>query len=128
MTITAPAKSLPRAGDVVWVDFEPVRGKEQAGARPALVLSSLLMHEASLMAIICPVTSNVAPWPAKVFLPEGFPVKGAILVDQIRAVDRTARGFRFIGQVPDVILTEARLKLAALVGIDLSALAKLAGR
>ncbi len=125
---TAQAKPLPQAGDVVWTDFEPVRGKEQAGARPALVLSSLLMHEASLMAIICPVTSNVAPWPAKVFLPDGFPVKGAILVDQVRAVDRTVRGFRFIAQVPDAVLMEARLKLVALVGIDLSALAKIAGR
>jgi mRNA interferase MazF len=124
--ITAQAKPLPREGDVVWVDFEPVRGKEQAGTRPALVLSSLLMHEATRMAIICPVTSNVNPWPAKIFLPEGFAVKGAILVDQVRAVDRVSRGFRFIGHVPDEVLMETRLKLAALVGIDLVALAKLA--
>jgi len=119
MMITAKAKALPDAGDIVWVDFEPIRGSEQAGTRPALVLSSSLMHEASRMTIICPITSNVAPWPAKVLLPDSLPVKGAVLVDQIRSVDRLMRGFRFICQAPDLVLTEVRLKLAALAGIDL---------
>jgi mRNA-degrading endonuclease toxin of MazEF toxin-antitoxin module len=85
------------------------------------------MHEVTRMAIICPVTSNVSPWPAKVFLPDDFSVKGAILVDQVRAVDRAARGFRFIDHVTDAVLLEVRLKLAALVGIDLLTLAKPSG-
>ena len=112
----------------MWVDFNPVKGNEQAGARPAVILSSAAMHEASRMAIICPVTSNLNPWPAKVFLPEGFSVKGAILVDQVRSVDRTMRGFRFIARIPDEILTEARFKLAALIGIDLFAIARGSGQ
>jgi len=80
------------------------------------------------MAIICPVTSNVAPWPAKVILPDGLPVKGAVLVDQIRSVDRMMRGFRFIVRAPDEVLKEVRLKLAALVGIDFRDLAEDVGR
>jgi mRNA-degrading endonuclease toxin of MazEF toxin-antitoxin module len=128
MTPTPGNKSVPQDGDVVWVDFNPVKGNEQAGARPAVILSSAAMHEASRMAIICPVTSNLNPWPAKVFLPEGFSVKGALLVDQVRSVDRTMRGFRFIARIPDEILTEARFKLAALIGIDLFAIARGSGQ
>jgi mRNA interferase MazF len=116
MTV-ATAKSLPDAGDVFWVDFEPVRGK--AAARPALVLSTRPMHEVTRLAIICPVTRNIDPWPAKVFLPDGLSVKGAILADHVRSVDRTVRGFRFIDRVPDEILTQVRVKLAALIGLDL---------
>ncbi len=125
---TAKAKPILREGDVVWVDFEPVRAREEAGTRPALILSSTSMHEVSRMAIICPITNNVNPWPAKVFLPDDFSVKGAILVDRVRAVDRAMRGFRFIDHLPDAVLVEARLKLAALVGIDLFALTKPAAK
>jgi mRNA interferase MazF len=128
MTMTSAAKSLPEAGDVVWVDFEPVRGNEQAGARPALVISTRLMHEATRMTIICPLTRNTNPWPTKVLLPEGLSVKGAILVDHVRSVDRTARGFRFVGKVPEEILVEVRSKLAALLGIDLFALLRQTGK
>lgn len=122
--MTAEAKALPDAGDIVWVDFEPVRGREQAGARPALVLSTRLLHAATRLTIICPVTRNVSPWPAKVFLPDGLSVKGAILADQIRSVDRTMRGFRFIDKVPEEILLQVRFKVAALIGLDLSNISK----
>jgi mRNA interferase MazF len=128
MTTTPAAKSLPEAGDVVWVDFEPVRGNEQAGARPALILSTRSMHEATRLAIICPVTNNTHPWPAKVFLPDGLSVKGAILADQVRSVDRIARGFRFIGRVPDEILVQVRYKVAALIGLDLFDLQRPTGK
>jgi mRNA interferase MazF len=80
------------------------------------------MHEATRLTIICPVTNNTDPWPAKVLLPDGLSVKGAILADQVRSVDRTRRGFRFIGRVPEEILVRVRFKVAALIGLDLSSL------
>jgi mRNA interferase MazF len=118
--MTIQSKRIPEAGDLVWVNFDPVRGSEQAGARPALVLSDATMHQVCRLAIICPVTSNVAPWPAKVLLPDGLSVKGAIMVDQVRSVDRTQRGFRFIDRVPEATLFDARTKLATLIGVDLT--------
>lgn len=121
----ATVKSLPDAGDIFWVDFEPVRGGEQAGSRPALVLSTRPMHEVTRLAIICPVTRNIDPWPAKVLLPDGLSVKGAILADQVRSVDRTARGFRFIDRVSEEIVMQVRVKLAALIGLDLFDLQRL---
>ncbi|MGA8170582.1 MAG: type II toxin-antitoxin system PemK/MazF family toxin [Methylocystis sp.] len=117
--MTTPAeKSNIRAGDIVWADFRPIRGSEQDGVRPALVLTDIDYHEHDAKAIVCPITSNERPWPTKVAVPEGSGVRGAILVDQVRSVDRAARGFRPAGRVPEATLAEVRRRLAALVGID----------
>jgi mRNA interferase MazF len=118
---TAGAERLPDAGDIVWVDFDPVRGREQQGVRPALVLTDQRFHQRDRRSIVCPITSNPLPWPTKVLLPDGFPVHGGVLVDQIRSVDRSQRGFRFIARAPETTLLEVRATLAALVGIDLGA-------
>ena len=107
----------PEAGDIVWVDLEPTRGREQSGFRPAIVLSDRTFHMRNATAIICPITRNLTPWPTKVLLPDGLGVSGAVLVDQIRCVDRAARGFRRAGAVPDDILLRIRLSLAELIGI-----------
>ena len=118
MTTTAEDGSQLRAGDLVWVDLAPTRGREQGGARPAIVLTDHEFHRRGETAIICPITSNTTPWPTKVQLPEGLAAKGAVLVDQVRSLDRTAQGFRPIGRVPEEVLKEVRARLAALLGID----------
>jgi len=84
------------------------------------VLTDNEFHRRNETAIVCPITSNATPWPTKVPLPAGLAIQGAILVDQVRSVDRTVRGFRRIGSVPETLLTEVRMRLAALVGIDIS--------
>ncbi len=119
MTSTAGAGELPDAGDIVWVDLDPVRGTEQAGMRPALVLTSRLFHANSRRAIICPITSQREPWPTKVLLPDGLQIKGAILVDQVRSLDRQSRGFRPAGRVPEHVLEEVRARLTELIGISM---------
>ncbi|ATQ67631.1 MULTISPECIES: type II toxin-antitoxin system PemK/MazF family toxin [Methylosinus] len=116
---------IPTAGDIVWAELDPVRGREQAGRRPALVLSDRSYHEISARAIICPVTSNMREWPFNVALPRGMRTKGAVLVDQIRAVDRSMRLHGLIETAPDEVLSEVRAKLAALVGFDVRDLSHL---
>lgn len=123
MTNTHARHSLPRAGDLVWADLRPTRGREQSGERPVLVVSDVEFHRRSRLAIVCPITSNPRPWPTKVPLPEGLAAAGSILIDQIRALDRTQRGFRRIGEIPDEVLADVRAKLAALIGIDPAAIA-----
>lgn len=113
-----PADALPSPGDIILMDFAPVRGSEQGGTRPALVISERAMHEMTRRAIVCPITRNTQPWPSKVLLPEGLAAKGAVLVDQVRSIDRNARILRKVGQVPDAILLSVRRKLAALMGIE----------
>lgn len=121
MMTTAGDSYLLQAGDLVWVDLRPTRGREQDGVRPAVVLTDREFHKRNDTAIICPITSNMKPWPTKVVLPNGLAVRGAVLVDQIRSLDRSARGFRSVGRVPDEILDEVRGRLAALLGIGLRA-------
>jgi mRNA interferase MazF len=112
------ADALPNPGDIVLMEFGPVRGTEQDATRPALVISVRGMHEISRRAIICPITRNTRPWPTKVLLPEGLVAQGAVLVDQVRSIDRSARILRRLGQVPDEIVLLVRRKLAALTGIE----------
>lgn len=118
--MTTRAERLVEAGDIVLVDFSPGRGTEQEGTRPALVISELAMHEASRRAFICPITRNVAPWPTKIMLPAGLAATGAVLVDQMRSIDRSERILRTLGRVPKNILLDVRLKLAALTGIEIA--------
>ena len=108
---------LPDAGDIAWVDFDPTKGTEQGGRRPAVVLSRRIYHEQSKRALVCPVTSNARPWPFNVILPAGLKTSGVVLIDQIRTIGRSERMFSIIERVPDDVLAEIRARLAALLQI-----------
>jgi len=88
------------------VNLDPRTGHEQSGFRPAIVLSNTIYNERSSTAVICPITSKLDDWPFKVALPDGLAVTGAVLVDQIRAVDWRTRGARFACVCPGEILDE----------------------
>lgn len=117
MTMTTDDQPAPQAGDIVWVDLRPTLGREQSGVRPAIVLSDLTFHRRNATAIVCPITRNVTPWPTKILLPDGLSVSGAVLLDQIRCVDRASRGFRRVGSIPDDVLLRIRLGVAELIGL-----------
>ena len=104
-------------GTLILVDLEPVRGTEQSGLRPAVIVSTIEMNTLTRRVIICPITRNRTPWPSKVFLPEGLNIQGAILSDQVRSIDRDVRILRVLGTIPDHVLAEVRAKLAALIGL-----------
>jgi mRNA interferase MazF len=109
---------VPDAGDLVWLLFDPQAGHEQAGRRPALVLSPRAYHEVTPYAVVCPITSNLNPYPFKVVLPEGLAVTGAVLSDQVKSVDREARKLTVAGRVPDDVLADVKAKIAALLDLD----------
>lgn len=110
---------IPNRGALVWINFNPQSGHEQAGHRPALVISPRIYHEKSKLALVCPITSNTQPWPWKVMLPIDSPVEGAILTDQIRSIDREARKLKIIGSTSDDILQDVLAKVAVLVGFKI---------
>ena len=83
----------PDAGDIAWIDFDPVKGTEQAGRRPALVITPRSYHEQSRRALVCPITSHIGRWPFNIRLPQGLRTAGSVLVDQLRVIDRTQRMF-----------------------------------
>jgi mRNA interferase MazF len=99
------------------VDFDPIRGSEQGGVRPAIVLTSAAYHEQSNKATVCPITRNTGAWPSKVKLPEGMTTSGYVLADQIRTMHRAERGFRFIEHAPDEVLAQVRAIVGSILGI-----------
>jgi mRNA interferase MazF len=105
-------------GEIVWIDFDPVRGTEQAGARPALVLSETSFNAVNRRAIVCPISSRRRDWPFEEPLPDGLPVRGVVLLDQERTVDRLARGFRPICTVPAPFLARVRILVGRLIGLQ----------
>lgn len=108
---------LPDLGDLVWADFIHRLGHEQKGRRPAIVISPGTYHKMTGLALVCPITSNISPYPLKVILPEGLQIKGAILVDQINGVECRTQLFGIIGRAPVEVVAEVQAKLSALLGI-----------
>ncbi|TCS72507.1 type II toxin-antitoxin system PemK/MazF family toxin [Effusibacillus lacus] len=108
------SSSLDR-GDLVTIDFDPQAGHEQAGRRPALVLSPRAFNDLSGFALLCPITNTIKGWPYEVVLPDGLACSGAVLVDQVRSFDWRARRARVIGQAPKHIVEDALAKLHTLL-------------
>ena len=110
---------LPDAGDIASVNLDPTVGSEQAGRRPALILTARWYHEQSWRAVhSCPITSRDRDWPFNVALPEGLRTGGVVLVDQVRTIDRSRRMFDVVEKVPEAFLEEVLGRLSALLGID----------
>ena len=109
---------LPDVGDLVWINFDPQAGHEQAVHHPAMVLSARIYHEKTALAVVCPITSNTNPYPFKVHLPDDLPISGAVLADQVKSIDRNARQLRIAGRAPKQIVADVQAKLAAHLGIE----------
>lgn len=105
----------PERGDLVWLEFDPQAGSEQAGHRPALVISPKQYNRRVGLALVCPITSRVKGYPFEVELPVGFPARGAVLCDQIKSLDWRGRRATRFGSVPDPILQEVTARILALV-------------
>ncbi len=108
---------LPDAGDIAWVELDPILGTEQAGRRPAILLSSRAYHEMSPRAVVCPITTTKREWPFDVAVPSEYRTRGFVLVDQIRTIDRPQRMFDLIETVTPEFFAEVRGRLAALLGM-----------
>ena len=110
-----PRRYVPDRGDVVWLAFTPQAGHEQAGRRPALVLSSASYNGKVGLAICCPLTSHVKGYPFEVKVPTGLQVGGVVLSDQVKSLDWRVRDARFIGRLPTAATVEVLEKLETLL-------------
>ena len=106
---------IPDRGDLVWLTFTPQAGYEQAGRRPAVVLSPAAYNGKVGLALFCPVTNQVKGYPFEVALPEGLPVSGVILADQVRSLDWRARQVKKIATLPDKIMQPVMGKVGLLL-------------
>ena len=109
------ARYVPRRGDFIWLDFNPQTGHEQAGRRPALVLSTTDYNRQVGLAVVCPITSEAKGYPWEVPIPLGEFLTGVVLSDQIKNVDWRMRSAEFISTGPSNLLTEVLEKSIALI-------------
>jgi mRNA interferase MazF len=110
------AARAPDTGDYIWLTFDPQAGREQAGRRPALVLSPRIYNAKSGMALACPITNQSKGYPFEVTVPSGQGVTGVILVDQVKSIDWKARRAEKFGHCTTEVIDEVRAKLAPLLG------------
>lgn len=110
-----PAGYVPERGDLVWLEFNPQSGHEQAGHRAALVLSPGGYNRKVGLALVCPITSAVKGYPFEVVLPAGSSVAGAVLADQIKSLDWRARRATRIATAPAAVTAEVLAKAATLL-------------
>jgi mRNA interferase MazF len=105
---------IPNAGDVVWISFNPQAGREQAGHRPAVVLSPAAYNAKTSLMVCCPMTTQIKGYPFEVVISGANP--SAVLADQIKSVDWRRRRARRKGTISLIELAEVRAKIWALIG------------
>jgi len=108
---------VPQRGDAVWIALNPQAGHEQAGRRPALILSPQAYNGKVGLAILCPITAQIKGYPFEVLIPPGLPITGAILADQVKNLDWRARKAELICRLPPRIMTEVLQKLGTLLSM-----------
>jgi mRNA interferase MazF len=113
--VVALSTRVPERGDLVWLTFDPQAGHEQAGRRPAVVLSSASYNGPVGLALICPVTRQVKGYAWEVPLPEGLLVAGVVLADQVRNLDWRARRAEFIAGLPETLVRQVLGRLQRLL-------------
>ena len=96
--------TAPERGALIWLTFTPQSGREQAGRRPALVVSPSAYNSKVGLALVCPITSKAKGYPFEVPLPDGGPVQGVVLADQLRSLDWRSRQADIIGTAPMAVL------------------------
>ena len=106
---------VPQCGDVVWITLNPQAGYEQAGRRPAVVLSPQNYNGKTGLAIFCPITNQIKGYPFEVLIPAALPIAGAVLSDQVKSLDWRARNAELICTLPTETISEVLQKLVTLL-------------
>ena len=110
------SKYIPNRGDIVWIDFNPTKGHEQAGHRPAFIVSSIKFNLASNLAFLCPITQQIKGFSFEVpFTSEKEKITGAILVHHLRSVDWKFRTVTYADKANDDVINEVLSKLKAII-------------
>ena len=103
---------VPDAGDIVWISFDPQTAHEQAGHRPAVVLSPAAYNAKTSLMVCCPMTAQIKDYPFEVVI--AGPSPSAVLADQVKSLDWKIRNAKFIARVPRSIIEEVSKKLRTL--------------
>lgn len=107
----------PDRGDLIWLQFTPQAGREQAGRRPALVLSPKIYNNKTQLCVACPISSKPKGYPFEVQLPDGLTIEGVVLADHVRNVDWLQREALFIAKAPVGVVNHVVARIQALIDI-----------
>jgi mRNA interferase MazF len=107
---------IPTRGDIVKLNFDPTLGREQAGYRPALIVTTREFNQATRLALACPITTKVKGFNLEVVLPDGLITSGAVLAFQVKTIDWVERQVKYIESLPDETTEEVISKLQVLIG------------
>jgi len=106
---------IPRRGDIVWLTFNPQAGHEQAGRRPAFVISSYAYNKKVGLFLVCPITSHVKGYPFEVRIVTAAGIDGVVLADQVKSLDWKARKAEFAEAASQDIIDEVTAKILPLI-------------
>jgi mRNA interferase MazF len=106
---------IPGRGEVVWLLFDPQSEHEQAGHRPALVISPRAYNAKTGLSLVCPITSQIKGYAFEVGVPSGLPVAGVVLADQVKCLDWRARKADYICILPPEIIDDVIAKIITLL-------------
>jgi mRNA interferase MazF len=107
---------IPTRGDIVKLNFDPTLGREQAGYRPALIVTTREFNQATRLALACPITTKVKGFNLEVVLPDGLITSGAVLAFQVKTIDWVERQVKYVESLPDETIEEVISKLQVLIG------------
>ena len=94
-------KYVPKQGDIVFLDFNPIKDHEQSGKRPAIVISNNIFNMNTKMIIVCPITSNDKKFPTHYLLEDTSIIHGSVLCEHIRSIDYEERKVKFVEKASD---------------------------
>jgi mRNA interferase MazF len=109
-----PSPYVPEAGDIVWLSFDPQIGREQAGHRPAVVLSPAAYNAKTSLMVCCPMTTQIKNYPFEVIISAANP--SAVLADRVKSLGWRRRKAKRKGAISPDELAEVRAKIRALIG------------
>jgi mRNA interferase MazF len=115
--VTSPGAFIPERCDIIWIEMNPQSGHEQAGRRPALVLSPAHYNGRTGLALLCPITSQSKGYPFEVALPSDSGATGVVLADQVRSLDWRARNGAPCGRVASGVVDDVVAKLSTLLAV-----------
>lgn len=113
--MVAQAIYIPSRGDLVYLEFDPTKGHEQRGHRPAFVISPFGYNEKTSLALFMPITKQQKGYPFEVLLPSRLQIQGVILSDQIKCLDWNARRIQFVEVAPASVIEEVQAKIEPLL-------------
>jgi mRNA interferase MazF len=107
--------AVPERGDIIKLQFNPKAGREQAGYRPAMVISTSEYNRISKLIVVCPITSRKKGWPFEVDLAPDMQIHGVVLVDRVKSLDCESRSVVLIEKAPSEVIDEVLARLETLV-------------